>query len=176
MAIRQKSLFLEDFLGYIHAHQMDVYSMNKNLVAITDNNGSESKEQLEVYVTDDNFFCFGFKKAKRLLDFPDVLRIPRCPDVNLLCKGGLLISKETIGESDFTPLRLLLFWKVAFTGTHFKQQRIDFHQWTCFSWGIPQEKDIIELDRWNIPGELEKENARISAIAQSIIEWLKQVK
>lgn len=169
------SEFLGDFLTYIHVHNIDVYSMRDELVAITENKGIEPKDELEAFKTKNTYFCYKFKKAKQLLTYPDTIKIARCPGVTLLCKGGILIAKEPFNEKSFTPFRLLLFWSVGFTGLHFVQQGAMLHQWRCFSWGVPQEKDIIDLDKWNIPGELKKHNDKTQQTAQFVVAWLKNI-
>jgi hypothetical protein len=59
------------------------------------------------------------------------------------------------------------------TGKNF--QSIGLHQWNCWSWGVPTTRDIIELDRWNIPGEIEKHNTKLKSIAQGIAQTITKI-
>jgi hypothetical protein len=126
---------------------------------------------LNTLVTTDLVISFRYRKAKEITVFPDTIRYNRCPSVTLLCKGGFLLAKELIREKGFTPYISIYFWTIAFTGENFKS--VGLHQWKGWSWGIPGEKDLVELDRWNIPGEIQRHNERIKSIANAVVDVLK---
>lgn len=164
---------LNEFLDYVEIE--DTYSMKDNLYPITPNTGGESLELLDMFKTHTDIISYNCKKAQLLLEYPDCIRISRCPNTTLVCKGGLLIAQEVDDEEGFTPFRLILFYKIAFTGLFFRQKGLLMKQWNGFSWGIPQEKDIVELDSYNIPGVLDKANQKKHELAKAIIEWIKEV-
>jgi hypothetical protein len=149
-----------------------VFNYTKDVSAIGSNR-AKGKKNLETLTTDNFIVNFRYEKAKEIIVFPDSIRYNRCPHVTLFCKGGLLLAKEEIDEKGFTPFISIYFWTIAFTGQNFKS--VGLHQWKGWSWGIPEEKDLIELDKWNIPGEIQKHNAKIKSIADAVVDALKEL-
>lgn len=131
------------------------------------------QKNLDTLITNTSVVSFRYHQAKEITVFPDTIRCNRCPHVTLLCKGGLLLAKETLNEKSFTPSISIYFWAIAFTGENFKS--VGLHQWKGWSWGIPEEKDLVKLDRWNIPGEIQKYNEKTMKIADAIVGFLKEL-
>lgn len=134
---------------------------------------AKGQESLNTLTTTEAVVSFRYRKAKEIVNCPDTIRCNRCPHVTLLCKGGFLLAKELVNEKGFTPFVSIYFWVIAFTGENFKS--VGLHQWKGWSWGIPGKNDLVELDRWNIPGELQKHNERTKSIADAVVDALKEL-
>lgn len=164
---------LTDFLKQrVEASGEIVFNYTKDVIAIRGDRARAQKD-LDTLIVDDSVISFRYRKAKELIVFPDTIRYNRCSHVTLLCKGGFLMATELINEKSFTPSISIYFWTIAFTGENFKS--VGLHQWKGWSWGIPEEKDVVELDRWNIPGEIQKHNERIKSIADAVVDALKEL-
>lgn len=172
---KEAIMSLSDLTDFIKPSKANCFTFQDNLVCIANRDRRKDLYKME---TTGEIISFKLRPAREIANFPEIAKTPRCPHVNLLCRGGLVIGKGFADsfeisslDCSFKPIAVLYFWNVGFTGAAFNE--VGLHQWRGFSWGLPEDADIIALDRWNIPGEIEKYNAQAKDLANKVVDAIR---